>query len=64
MIISVSTEILSGLGAPWLVASIYWEISDPLVGFNVKAAGLEFSTILYIIIGLIGRTGFVKALCF
>ena len=53
------TSILSGLGAPWLVASIYWEVTDPLVGFNVAAAGLEFSTILYIILAMIGRTGFV-----
>ena len=53
---------LSGLGAPWLIASIYWEITDPLVGFNVKAAGLEFSTTLYIILGIIGRTGFVSHL--
>ena len=26
----------SGLGLPWLVASIYWEISDPAVGFVVQ----------------------------
>ena len=54
-----SCFIFLGLGAPWLVASIYWEITNPLVGFNVKAAGLEFSTTLYIILGVIGRTGFV-----
>ena len=61
-IFSKNLKMLSGLGAPWLIASIYWEITDPLTGFNVKAAGLEFSTTLYIILGIIGRTGFVGQL--
>ena len=45
----------SGLGFPWLVASIYWEVHDPEVGFIVKAGGLEFSTSLYIILAMLGR---------
>ena len=45
----------SGLGFPWLVASIYWEVHGQEMGFIVQAAGLEFSTSLYIILAILGR---------
>ena len=43
-----------GLGLPWLVAAIYWEIKMPEVGFIVKAGGLEFTTSLYLVISVLG----------
>ncbi len=46
--------IAPGLGLPWLVASIYWEIKMPEVGFIVKAGGLEFTTSLYLVISVLG----------
>ena len=45
---------ISGLGFPWLVASIYWQVQDPDTGFIVEAPGLEFSTTLYIILAILG----------
>lgn len=46
--------IAPGLGLPWLVAAIYWEIKMPEVGFIVKAGGLEFTTSLYLVISVLG----------
>ena len=36
IIIKVILHLCSGLGLPWLVASIYWEISNHTVGFVVQ----------------------------
>ena len=47
-------SVISGLGFPWLVASIYWQVQDPDTGFIVEAPGLEFSTTLYIILAILG----------
>ena len=49
-----NVTITLGLGLPWLVASIYWEIKSPEVGFIVQAGGLEFSTSLYLVISILG----------
>ena len=49
-----NVTITPGLGLPWLVASIYWEIRNPEVGFKVQAGGLEFSTSLYLVISILG----------
>ena len=35
----------SGLGFPWLVASIYWEYYDPVVGFEVNSKSINFQVI-------------------
>ena len=36
------------------MASIYWEVRKPEVGFVVPAGGLEFATMLYLVISVTG----------
>ena len=45
-----------GLGFPWLVASIYWEVNNPLVGFQVPSGGLSFQVVIYTICSVTGLT--------
>ena len=45
-----------GLGFPWLIASVYWEIVDPQVGFLVPASGLSFQVLVYSICAVIALT--------
>ena len=48
-----------GLGFPWLVASIYWEVVKPQVGFQVPAAGLAFQVKAYTVCAVLGLSLFV-----
>ena len=45
-----------GLGFPWLVAAIYWEVVDPTIGFQVPSEGLSFQVLIYTICAVIGLT--------
>ena len=45
-----------GLGFPWLIAAVYWEIVDPQVGFLVHASGLSFQVLVYSICAVIALT--------
>ena len=45
-----------GLGFPWLIASIYWEVVNPEVGFIVPASGLSFQVVVYTICAVVGLT--------
>ena len=45
-----------GLGFPWLIASVYWEVVNPQVGFLVPASGLSFQVLVYCIGAVIALT--------
>ena len=32
----------AGLGLPWLLGAIYWEYTDPVMGFQVNSLSLNF----------------------
>ena len=49
-----SIGVFFGLGFPWLLAAIYWEVVDPEVGFLVPAAGLSFQVLIYTICAILG----------
>ena len=46
-------NVFLGLGLPWLIASIYYKVTDD-IGYKVPAGGLDFSVMLFLICCVVG----------
>ena len=51
---SNSVNVFSGLGLPWVIASLYYKQQDPPTDYKVPSKGLDLSVALFLCCSLVG----------